>query len=97
MSDGVEVDKPAVVVVEDDVAEPVAVPEPVVLPPFEAIALVLEPDAVAASEDVEGAGAFGAFVAFVACACSRAPPQATAAHTIPIAIRRLTRFEALQN
>jgi hypothetical protein len=95
VSDGVEVDKPAVVVVEDDVAEPVAVlPGPVVLPPLEAVALVLESDAVAASEDVEGAGAFGAFVA---CACSRAPPQATAAHTIPIAIRRLTRFEALQN
>jgi hypothetical protein len=88
------VDKPAVVVVEDDVADPVAVPEPVVLPPLEAVALVLESDAVAASEDVEGAGVFGAFAA---CACSRAPPQATAAHTIPIAIRRLTRFEALQN
>jgi hypothetical protein len=94
VSDGVEVDKPAVVVVEDDVAEPVAVPEPVVLPPLEAVALVLESDVVAASEDVEGAGAFGAFAA---CARSRAPPQATAAHTIPIAIRRLTRFEALQN
>jgi hypothetical protein len=94
VSDGVEVDKPAVVVVEDDVADPVAVPEPVVLPPLEALALVLESDAVAASEDVEGAGAFGAFAA---CACSRAAPQTTAAHTIPIAIRRLTRFEALQN
>jgi hypothetical protein len=80
--------------VEDDVAEPVGVLEPVALPPLEAVALVLEPDAVAASEDVEGAGAFGAFAV---CACSRAPPQATAAHTIPIAIRRLTRFEALLN
>jgi hypothetical protein len=94
VSNCVEVDKPAVVVVEDDAVDPVAVPEPVALPPLEAVALVLESDAVAASEDVEGAGAFGAFVA---CACSRAPPQATAAHTIPIAIRRLTRFEALQN
>jgi hypothetical protein len=90
----VEVDKPAVTVAEDDAAEPVAVPEPVALPPLEAVALVLESDTVAASEDVEGAGAFGAFAA---CACSRAPPQATAAHTIPIAIRRLTRFEVLQN
>jgi hypothetical protein len=88
------VDKPAVTVAEDAAAEPVAVPEPVALPPLEAVALVLESDTVAASEDVEGAGAFGAFAA---CACSRAPPQATAAHTIPIAIRRLTRFEALQN
>jgi hypothetical protein len=93
----VEVDKLAVTVVEDDVAEPVGVPEvgvpePVALPPLEAAALV--PDPVVASEDVEGAGAFGAFAA---CACSCAPPQATAAHTIPIAIRRLTRFEALQN
>jgi hypothetical protein len=88
------VDKPAVTAAEDDAAEPVAVPEPVVLVPLEAVVLVLEADADAASEDVEGAGAFGAFAA---CACSRAPPQATAAHTIPIAIRRLTRFEALQN
>jgi hypothetical protein len=88
----VEVDKLAVTVVEDDVAEPVGVPEPVALPPLEAAALV--PDPAVASEDVEGAGAFGAFAA---CACSCAPPQATAAHTIPIAIRRLTRFEALQN
>jgi hypothetical protein len=88
------VDKLAVVVVEDDAAEPVAVPEPVVPPPFEAVVPVLESDAAAASEDVEGAGAFGVYAA---CACSRAPPQATAAHTIPIAIRRLTRFEALQN
>jgi hypothetical protein len=94
VSNCVEVDKPAVVVVDDDVAEPVGVPEPVALPPLEAVALVLELDAVVASEDVEGAGAFGAFAA---CACSCAPPQATAAHTIPIAIRRLTRFEALQN
>jgi hypothetical protein len=91
VSNCVEVDKPAVVVVEDDVAEPVALPGPVVLPPLEAVAVVLELDAVVASEDVEEAGAFAA------CACSRAPPQATAAHTIPIAIRRLTRFEALQN
>jgi hypothetical protein len=94
VSNCVEVDKPAVVVVEDEVVEPAAVPEPVALPPLEAVALVLELDAVVASEDVEGAGAVGAFAA---CACSRAPPQATAAHTIPIAIRRLTRFEALQN
>jgi hypothetical protein len=79
------VDKLAVVVVEDDAAVP---------PPFEAVVPVLESDAVAASEGVEGAGAFGVYAA---CACSRAPPQATAAHTIPIAIRRLTRFEALQN
>lgn len=88
MSSCVEVDKLAVVVVEDDAAEPV------VPPPFEAVVPVLESDAVDVPEEVEGAGAFGVFAA---CACSRAPPQATAAHTIPIAIRRLTRFEALQN
>jgi hypothetical protein len=92
VSSCVEVDKLAVVVVEDDDAEPVTVPEPVVLPPLEAVEPVLEADAVDVSEEVEGAAAFGVFAA---CACSRAPPQATAAHTIPIAIFRLTRFEAL--
>ncbi|HZD45014.1 MAG TPA: hypothetical protein VE109_02955, partial [Acidobacteriaceae bacterium] len=70
-------DKLAVVVVDDDAAVP---------PPFEAVVPVLEADAVDVSEEVEGAGAFGVYAA---CACSRAPPQATAAHTIPIAIRRL--------
>jgi hypothetical protein len=80
------VDKPVVTVAEDDDPEPLAVPEPV--------ALALEPPALAASEEVEGAGAFGVLAA---CACSRVPPQTIAAHTIPIAIRRLTRFVALQN
>jgi hypothetical protein len=86
--------KVAVILAEDDAAEPLAVPELVALPALESVALAPDPAALAASEELEEAGAFGALAA---CACSRDPPQATAAHTIPIAIRRLTRFEALQN
>jgi hypothetical protein len=89
-----EVVNPAVVVVDDEAVELLPVVEPAVLAPLESLALAVEPPALAVPAEVEGAGAFGAFAA---CARSRVPPQATAAHTIPIAIRRLTRFEALQN
>jgi hypothetical protein len=71
-----------------DAAEllPALVPvlEPDALPVPEPLAAVLE--AVVLAEGVEGAGAFGAF----ACARSLALPQIIAAHTIPIAIFRLT-------
>jgi hypothetical protein len=92
------VDKPAVVFVDVDPPDPLAallpdpladplaellpetLPEPLPAPPT---LPVLVPVALALVEDVEGAGAFGVFV----CACSRVPPQTTAAHTTPIAIR----------
>jgi hypothetical protein len=77
-------------VAEDDDPDPLVLLEPVALA-LESPALAPDP---APLEEPEGAGAFGAFAA---CARSRVPPQATTAHTIPIAIRRLTRFVALQN
>jgi hypothetical protein len=75
-----------VVVVDGDEAEPL----PLLVPPLEPVALpVVDPVAVVVEslvlvEEVEEVEAF-------ACARNLAPPQASAAQTIPIAIFRLTR------
>jgi hypothetical protein len=52
---------------------------------------VLEPVVLAALEVAEGGGAFTPPPESGSCAYSRAPPQAIATHTIPIAIRCFTR------
>jgi hypothetical protein len=77
-----EVVRLAVVVVDGDEPEPLPLLEPVVLPVVDPVAVVVE--SLVLVEEVEEVEAF-------ACARNLAPPQASAAQTIPIAIFRLTR------
>jgi hypothetical protein len=82
---------------EDADADP---PEALAPPPepAESLALVVElppavelPPVPELPEVLEGAGAFTSLPDCAYCACSGPPPQAIAAHTIPIAIRCFTR------